>query len=344
MEKTTRFVVASALALAGGCGGNGHPIEEPLVGAVDGSQFPVAYRGAGVHVGSPTGDGLITASAAFAHGKAVAYYRFAFPGNDLNVDDLLPSFDGSDPALAYVFDPAPPSPYPAMPACMVTPDQEGEGFHRDRQDPIFTRLPAAPDYLPLVQEVTVTSNGEPCQALKSEAGVIANNKGAVEVNLSAGVTPVRGRPDGRYLAWAIIDPYTHVADVNGNFDSAAARAAYKTGFFDRYLLAYIDGGYATTTAVTDNGTGGGAVVLVTQNLYYPSTLPPAESGGTPREGAPGMGHDVLQYARGEAGYSPICHLVPFTPPDPSNLPTSADAIPASAIGPDTGEYAFCLVQ
>ena len=322
----------------------GDPTEEPLLGAVDASQFPVAYRGAGVHVGSTTGGGLIDASTAFAHGQMVAYYRFAFPGSDLNVDDLLPTFDGPDPALAYVFDPAPPSPYPKMPACMVTPDQPGEGFRRSQQGAIFTRLPSAPDYLPLVQEVTVTSNGEPCQAIKSEAGVIANDQSVELVDLASGVTPKRGNADGRYLAWAIIDPLAHLADVNGNFDSIAALTAYKVGFSDQRMLAYVDGGYAPTTAGANDGNGGGALLLVAQDLYYPTTLPPAQAGGMTRAGSPGMGHDVLQFARGDTGYSPICHLIAFTPADPNNLPTNAEAILPSQLGQDTGVYVFCLVQ
>src|SRR5205085_10788092 len=106
MEKHNYVVSLFAAAALGGCGApNLQPVEDPLLGWVDGAQFPVAYRGAGVHVGAPPGGGLISAVAAKARGKALSYYRFAFPGGDLAIDDLLPPVTSSDAALAYVFDP-----------------------------------------------------------------------------------------------------------------------------------------------------------------------------------------------------------------------------------------------
>jgi hypothetical protein len=346
MDDQLRFVFASALALAGGgCGSNPPPLEETGLGPVDDSSFPVEYRGAGVHVGAPSETGgLISASAAWAHGHAISYYRFSFPGSDLNVDDLLPPSNGPDAALGYVFDPAPPSPYPAMPACVPSPDVPHEGFSRSLQSPIFTRLPSAPDYLPVVAEVPVTSHGEPCQALKSESGLLANDQNAIYFDLASGGSPQRGRSDGRYLAWAIIDPYARLADPTGSFDSPAAQAARRVGFWERRTLLYVDGGYLPTNAVTDGSGGPGSLYLTAQTLYYPDTLPPAQQGGAARPGMPGMGHDVLQFARGDAGYSPLCHVLPFTPLDPTNLPTDATGIDASRVGADLGQYVFCLVQ
>src|SRR5262249_40561420 len=162
-------------------------------GSADPANFPPPYRGAGATrniAGSGSG---ITEVRAFVGGNAVGYFLFPYgtsqvvtPGytyttaqinnqraTALNASRTLP--------LAYVFDPpGTSSAFPATPQCQAPAgyqyDRRRDDVHYDDQGNIFTVLPNATfnqgslptwTYVPIVQEVPVTSAGEPCQDIKS---------------------------------------------------------------------------------------------------------------------------------------------------------------------------------
>ncbi len=348
---------------------------EYYAGPVDPSAFPAPYLGAG---GDPKrSGGVIRAAAATAHGVPAPYYAFAVSAAQASAaDPLAVSTDGNATAipapLAYVFDPqlpppsdmgagdmgtaapAPsPSPFPAAPRC--TPpsswayDARRDAFRLDEQGDVFTALPA-PGYAPIVAEVPVTSNGEPCQSIKSAATLV----GADDV-IVATVPPKfplpnakpTGVPDGRFLAWAIVDPGAEVRFPDGSLDPQSGLGPQHIGWFDHYLLTFLDGGYVPTTTVTLPGMAGGpdvAVVhIVPQNVYFPSQIPLTLPSGVtvPHAGQLGAGFDIVDARRGEPGYSPLCHVFSFVPADPLHPPTSASDIDAAQLH-DTGTFVWCL--
>jgi len=69
-------------------------------------------------------------------------------------------------------------------------------------------LPAT-GYAPIVAEVPVTSNGEGCQSIKSSATLVTTSDVVVDTVPPKFPIPnakPTGVPDGRFLAWAIVDP------------------------------------------------------------------------------------------------------------------------------------------
>jgi hypothetical protein len=80
------------------------------------------------------------------------------------------------------------------------------------------------------------------------------------------------------------------------------------------------------------------------NLYTPDMLDAAMM-SIPNSGTPGMGMDLLEHARGEAGYSPLCHVITYNPTLVTGTPMKASDIPMTAQDPDpmTGPvYLYCL--
>lgn len=300
---------------------------EYFAGAVDPAAFPAPYLGAG---GDPKrSGGVIAASAATAHGAPAPYYAFAVSAAQAGAaDPLAVASDGSATAipapLAYVLDPRQPGaqPFPATPRC--TPpsgyryDPRRDGYRLDDQGNVFTALPAS-GYAPVVAEVPVTSNGEPCQSIKSAATLL----GADDVLVAS------GGPDGRLLAWAIVDPGAEVRFPDGHLDPSSGLGPQHLGWFDHYLVAYLDGGYVPTSA-----DAAGTVHVVPQNLYFPTAIPTGA-------GQPGDGFDLLDAARGEPGYSPLCRVLSFVPADPQHPPTSAASLDPAQLH-DTGSFVWCL--
>src|SRR6185369_15389022 len=105
----------------------------------------------------------------------------------------------------YVFDPEPPSAFPQSQRCYTpsdyVPDVRKDDVSRDGQSNIFTVLPSATysftaaatwSYAPIVAETPLTAGNIECQSLKSEQTLLAT------------FNPID--PDGRYLAWPLIDP------------------------------------------------------------------------------------------------------------------------------------------
>src|SRR5262249_42584798 len=67
-------------------------------------------------------------------------------------------------------------------------------------------------YLPMVAEVPVISADEPCQEIKSEDILLTRNDVGVTVITAAPFENAKqiGKPDGKFLAWALIDPRAEV--------------------------------------------------------------------------------------------------------------------------------------
>jgi hypothetical protein len=333
-------VLASALLPA--CNPYQNRDGEYLAGAVDPGGFPEAYLGAG---GDPKrGGGKFRPAIAFVHGEKIGYFAFPFTDAQNGASDPL-SLDNITPvANVYVFD-------PGGPAKCVAPknylyDQRRDMVRFDEQGAVFTRLPDADGYAPIVAEVPVMSAGEHCQDIKSEETLL--QRADVDVPKEGGSTAnevINGIPDGKYLAWALIDPR---ADVLPHGPNGLGPEGW--GWYNHYLTAYIDGGYIPTTVVPQSGTVEAHDEIVdSQTLYYPAQHKKTndQSNNVIVSGKPGDGYDLVDHKRGQDGYSPICHVFSYTPTDPMNPPQSIDAFDdaeaASAAAPDADHgYIYCL--
>ncbi len=344
-------------------------------GSVDPMNFAPPYRGAGA-IRSVAGSGNgFSAVGAFAQGTAVEYFLFPFAPSQVVRAGYVYTAAGVIPANqqrnaltirpfpnGYIFDPpGTSSAFPDQQQCRA-PDRYQYDVRRDdvrydEQGEIFTALPDATfgggslptwSYVPIVQEVAVGSSGEPCQDIKSERTLLTRSDVNIAKDSNGG--PVA---DGRYLAWALIDPGSGVYHV-GESTSGPGVGIQRWGWFQRFLVAYIDGGYIPypNPSFPDQ--------FATQNLYVPSrVLPPLADGGTgpARNGALGAGYDILEFPRSDPKYSPICRVRIYdTAPGVriADLPTSAAAIstaltdppraPADSIAPSDviPPFVFCL--
>jgi hypothetical protein len=311
--------------------------------------FPAFYLGTG---GDPKkGGGVFTANVAFVDGVSVDYYAFPFTSAQLKADDPLAIGDGFTTPSAYVFDP----PDRAMtlkvagPACVAPKDyvydQQRDAIHYDDQGPIFTALPTGTKYVPVVAEVPVKSNGEDCQSLRSSDAVVTSTQVQVPLKPPAVVTPTSkptGIPDGKYLAWAIIDPGAEVRHGDAMPETSSNPGPQRIGWYNSYFVQFLDGGYIPTAASAD----GASTDLVTQVLYVPSAIPVTDDQGATTNmstgGKPGSGHDVLDARRGDAAYSPVCHVMVFTAIPGWPLPTRAADIPMATLVEAPTPYIYCL--
>jgi hypothetical protein len=313
---------------------------------VDPIKFPMAYLGDG---GDPKqGGGVFTAFAATVSGAAVEYYSFPFVKAQLAAKDPLALGDVSTP-LVYVFDASNGSLDTNTARCVPPADYaynpQTDAIHYDEQNDVFTVLPAGASYVPLVAEVPVTSNGEGCQTIRGADSLVTSKQVQVPLKPPAVMTPTSkpsGVPDGKLLARAVIDPGAEVRHSDGKRETINNLGPQRIGWYNNYFVQYIDGGYVGTTPTAD----GSGVDLQTQVLYVPATVPTVDDKGNPAtkstHGAPGSGFDVLQAKRGDANYSPICHVQVFTPVDGSPLPTSEADIPTATLTEAPTPYIFCL--
>jgi hypothetical protein len=322
---------------------------------------------------------------AYVAGTQVGYFRFPFSpsqittttyapvatnvpngtpygtgGNPLDVTNFLPlripgvtGFAIPTPNV-YIFDP----PFPSNGNCQPPPGYSFDAFrdavHFDQQGHIFTLLPSASygiganpswTYTPVVAEVPVTSNGERCQDIKSEYTVL--NRNGKDVTVPKGQdrpdgSPT-GQPDGRYLALALIDPGAPVFKVGeGGAVNQYGITHQRWGWFNQFLVAYLEGGYISLTGTPPR--------MATQRIFYPRVIPTTP----PTAGTLGGGLDVMEFSRGQPGYSPICQVVSYvspTNPPPRDATTIINApgvllqpppAPTAAGGPITPTFIFCL--
>jgi hypothetical protein len=359
MKPATYLLFASIVA--SGCTPYEKRSGEFNAGPVDPVKFPAAYLGSG---GDPKqAGGTFNASAAYVNGKKVGYYPFPFSAAQFGTaaspsDDPLAITENGGPDTftapnAYVFDPG-----STKANCVPTPgyvyDERRDGIHYDDQGNLFTALPASAAYVPVVAEVAVTSNGEGCQSIKSTATLVTDSQVTVQLKQPPAGSPptamATGVPDGKYLAWAIIDPSATVNFPNGMVDANTGLGPQKYGWYQHYLVAYLDGGYIPTMNNTLPGSMGmpGAMVndMVPQILFVPSAIPAKDMKGNPvigmTKGKPGSGFDVLQAARGDAAYSPVCQVMVFTPADPMNPTQKAADIDMTTVKAAPTPYIYCL--
>lgn len=350
-----------ALLLLSGCNPYRRWTGEFNAGPVDVSKFPAAYLGAGGD--ARRAGGVFAPSPAFVDDKPIAYYPFPFSPAQLMADDPLAlTVDGAPAAFAtppaYVFDPDASSPFPASPRCQAPAgyvyDEQRDGIRQDEQGNLFTALPADASYVPLVAEVPVQSNGERCQSIKSLETLVKSKRVSLPLAPPArGGAPdalPSGVPDGKIVAWALVDPSAEVDLPDGTLDSTTHLGPQKFGWFEHYLTQYIDGGYVpTTTRMVPAQMDTPAMTitdLATQTLFVPTLVPGTDANGAPvavpTMGQPGSKYDVLQAARGTSGYSPVCRVMTFVPADPLNPPTSVAAIDMATAMPAPTPFIYCL--
>jgi len=358
--RVQRMLVPLSLALLGLSGCNVYDRwdgGEFNAGPVDASNFPPEYLGTGA-TRQRAGTGSFTARATL---NPTAQQYFLFPlstrQRGTGVDPLLVRANGKAVATAptpsaYLFDGC------AAPEGYAY-DADRDDVPYDQQGAIFTTLPVASypvgttptsSYVPIVQRVPVASNGAACQKYKSEKTVVASTELGVSLT-----DPVNGKrfgvSDETLHALAIIEPGAAVYNVGQSAANSTGVGPQKWGWFNQYLLAYIDGGQVPTVEGTTTVAGATvpAVRMKTMKLYYPRS---AVTGVTTAI-SHGQGYDVLQARRGEENYSPVCELLTYDAGGPlakSALPkTEAEVLELSAQAgtairaPATGDkYVYCL--
>jgi len=349
-----RSLLFCSLLLPGLIGLGCNPFERRAgsysAGAVDPIHFPPAYLGEGGE-GQKPGSGRFQYVTAYARGKATSYYPLRPNGEQANAKDPLDLSKLSLP-LAYHFDPGQTpdgqdSQRCGKPSGYVY-DQEArrrDALPLDRQGNIFTALPVESDppglttYVPVVREVSVTSQKNPCQDPKSEEDLTARTDLSLELVPPAagtvGGVPT-GRPSGRYLLWILIDPAAEVLFPAGKLDPVTQLGPQRFGWFNQYLAGYLDGGVIPIDVLSPPGT----VRMSTQRLLYPSRVFDAEKNQVV-PGALGLGFDIVEFRRGEEGYSPICRVYQFEPHDPMlGFERSLAEVDPNRIT-DTGQVIYC---
>jgi len=358
VQPLSRTSILFALTLGGltGCDVYERRQGEYNAGPVDPVTFPPEYLGAGGNR-QRAGSGTFTALGAYAQGNPIEYFMFSFSPRQLAAGgDPLELMAGGQPnprvptPVAYVFD----SDCLAPPGYVFDPARDD--VHLDEQGNLFTALPTATynpgelpttDYVPLVSEVAVASNHGPCQDIKSETTLLTRQ----DVTLAM-AEPVNGQPtaapDGRYLAWAVIEPGAAVCHVNPPPTTACTPEGglglQRWGWFNHYLLAYLEGGYVPTV---ESGAEGNPVVrMVPQGLYYPRS--PVGAGASVQPGALGQGYDVMDAARSQGRYSPICAVFTYDAGEalpaselPRDVPTLLVRYGAT-VSPANPPYVYCL--
>jgi hypothetical protein len=342
--RTSRIFLL-VVAAAAACNPYSQRSGEFSAGAVDPVNFPTAYVGTGGDRTRP-GRGSFTEVRAFAGGRPVGYYAFPFSTTQLpptaaggNVDPLRLVDNGMPYAkvptpIAYVFDPT----TPCLPPSGYVYDPQRDEVRYDTQGSVFTVLPTATynpgalptwSYVPVVSEVPVSAPGEACQMIKSEDTLKAN-------------ASTTGMADGKYLAWAIIDVAAPVYRVGQTSMTSNGFGVQKLGWYNHYIVAYLDGGYIPTATPADNS----KTTMVTQKLYYPRSL--VTKNGNTLPGGFGFGYDVIQYGRNDPNYTPVCQLFSYD----TGMTTDSTALPqdeatvlslyGATLKPSTVPYEFCL--
>jgi hypothetical protein len=341
------LVALALLAATSGCNPYNQRVGEFIAGAADPVNYPPAYVGAGGDRTRP-GRGSFTELRAYANGNAIGYYSFPFsttqlpsPPSTTNPVFPLRLLDNGMPyakvptPTTYVFDPS----APCTPPPGYVYDAQRDEVHYDEQGPIFTALPSAMytagalptwSYVPVVAESLVQAPGLACQAIKSEATLKASASGA-------------GAPDGNYLAYAIIDVAAPVYRVGETAATSNGIGVQKLGWFNHYIVAYLDGGVVPTEPEPMDAT---KTQMHVQRLFYPRSM--VIKGSNTYTGGIGFGYDVLEHARGEDGYSPVCQVFTYdtgaaTPVE--MLPQDANTINqmyGSTLKPASVPYVFCL--
>jgi hypothetical protein len=320
---------------------------------------------------------FIAISANLSASEKVDYFRFALPTPAV-APDAMPkpvikpfAIPASAPRV-YVFDPQGTNPF-VKSGCKAPAnyayDPQVNDIALDEQGAIFTALPTAnydPSagaagvstevpvtllggaraYGPIVNTVPVTTADMACQSTKSEPDLAARKDVTLELGEANASTGRRiGVGSGKYAAAVIIDPGAPVYD--SFFDGKVPTVGSKTpqglglqrwGWYNQFLLAYIEGGYLPTVEVA------GKQQFKPQRIFVPKKILGKDM--LPADGVVGAGYDVMEFKRGAEGYSPLCQLVFYdtpTPVAPSALPKSAaDVVANFGTSLKPGEVFYCL--
>jgi len=310
-------------------------------------------------------NGSFGATWAWVNGVQVGYYPFPVPSG---VDPTIVETLTAKRAQAYVFDGDPTTDTKSCttPSTDYVFDQRRDFVRFDRQGSVFSEKQASTDglglpgersrsgsasYIPVYAEVAVTSNGEGCQTVKSAEGLVSNPKLTLATVPPQPLTTnhATGLTTGKYLAWAVIDPAAEVTLADGSVDPKTLLGPQRWGFYNHYLVSYIDGGYLPTEAMTD-ADGNSFVSAHEQALYAPDNILDPAGSGTVVPGGPGIGLDVLEGARGDAKYSPLCHVFLYYHDPATDTAKSVDEVMAAAMQApqgqqgltDTMTYVYCL--
>ena len=343
----TRSQALLAMLLAGALGAGCDPYQRygegnEHLGPVNPLTFPAANLGTGGNR-MQAGRGTFTEARAFVASMPVGYFAYPLPPAVLMSADPLRLTAGGMPTsglprpTAVVFDPADGSPFPAQYRCDAPGGYQFDPYiddvPRNEQGPVFSSLPVATytpgvasstTYVPLVTQLGADSGGGPCQRWKSRK--------QIDEAVARNVLPMPAG-DGRLLAWLIIDPSAGVYPFDmGPTSEHPGVGLQKWGWYNRYLLAYIDGGYVPTVEATVMG-GTMAMPTMTQvtrvrpqRLFYPRSMVIRQPGMPPAGGVRGQGYDVLEGVRGTDAYSPVCQVFTYD----TGMPTPQEMLPRNA--------------
>ncbi len=226
----------------------------------------------------------IVEARAYIGGSAIGngYFRFPFSPSQITTWQYPPVAGTFTPRVTgtgavptpnvYVFDGSV-SPAGDSTSCTAPSGYSYDPFrddlHYDQQGNIFSVLPNAswPEgsnpnwtYVPVVARVPVTSQGERCQAIKSELTVLTRSDVSVQRGPDRADGTPSGAPDGTYLAWAMIDPGAPVLKWN-DASNASGLGHQRYGWYNQYFVAYLDGGPIPVAAGQ----------MQTQRVFYPRT-------------------------------------------------------------------------
>jgi hypothetical protein len=338
-------------------------------GSVDPFNFPPAYRTTAAPTAVPSvtftrevaGSGSFNASRALANGARADFFRFPFSPDRVQTTGFAAPTVGTlnlpaAPVQVFQFDPPPAigASFEDSGACRAPTNYsfnpQRDDVRLDRQSNILSVLPTATfnqgappswTYNPIVQRVTVTSNGEPCQDAKSDLTLLTRP----DVTVTKGKPTAAGLPTAvgdanAFMAWAVVDAGSPIlptgvtaADPTKGVCTITSAACNGLGFqhfgwFRQFLGAYIDGGQIPLD-------GAAPTKMAAMNLYFPRS-------GAAAGNALGGGNDVVSGLRGvdppcsatTAGnaatqpscYSPVCQVFSYALPAATALPQSVAAI------------------
>lgn len=327
-------------------------------GPADPFNYPPAYLGTRGDRARPA-SGSFTETQAYAGGERIGYYAFPFSPVALNStatpapDPLSLTIGGNEnPVLptpvAYNFDGSTVEQAQGGARCIAPVDYtfnpQRDEIPLSEQAHVFTKLPQATysftatptwSYAPVVKEVAISDTNYPCQAYKEEEAITKTYK------------PI---PDStRYMLWPIIDTGAAVYRLGQSAANSGGVGAQRFGWFNHYLVAYLDGGpVPTVTSAREDGTE--LVRMRTQRLFFPrSQISTTRNGNTTTaNGSIGQGYDVLEAARGRSGFSPVCAVFTYdlgAATANNAVPKDADEIVAnyeSTFRPANPPYVYCL--
>lgn len=334
--RTLEMALALSLAALPACNPYQNFDGEYFAGAIDATTFAAPYLGELSGPPDQSG-GVIAASTGWVGGSEVLFYVFPFNDAQNGQSDPLALAEVPTPK-AFVFDPAQGDPF-GTPKCVAPKnyvhDQRTEAWRLDEQGVVFESTPSDPDYIPVVAQVPVASNGIKCQDTKSKKNLYERKDVTFDKESDG---------DGKFAAFAMVDPG---ADVQPNL--ANGLGPIHIGWYNHYLVTFLDGGYIPTEDVPGTDMTDPYTKMVAQTIYTPTAIPGMDDdmNVVPVPGSLGSGYDLLDAARGEAGYSPVCHVLAYTPDDPLTPKTSVGELSqtelASAASADADlGYVFCL--